>query len=226
MPGTVGPNIGFTWGYSPGENGWGVGGFNPNWARVDTLLFLAVISQTATPPGTPANGDRYIVGASATGAWVGQDNKVAVWLTTGTPAWVFYDAKVNWRAFNIDTASYFRYNGSDWLEEPTVSTETHATDYAVLTSDSGKHFNNIGAVGTVIFSLPPAAAGLEFSFAVYVTQILRVLANTGDQIAIGDLNSAAAGNVESNLPFSSIKIECHDGAQWIASSSIGSWTVA
>ena len=38
-----------------------------------------VINILATPPSSPASGDRYIVGASATGAWTGQDNKIAQW---------------------------------------------------------------------------------------------------------------------------------------------------
>lgn len=33
----------------------------------------------ATPPGGPTTGDRYIVAATATGAWVGQEEKIAEW---------------------------------------------------------------------------------------------------------------------------------------------------
>jgi len=39
-----------------------------------------------TPPGSPADGDVYIVGAAPTGAWVGKANKIAIY--TGT-AWTF-----------------------------------------------------------------------------------------------------------------------------------------
>jgi hypothetical protein len=35
-----------------------------------------------TPPGSPADTDAYIVGAGATGAWAGQDLKLAVWYAT------------------------------------------------------------------------------------------------------------------------------------------------
>ncbi len=34
---------------------------------------------TSTPPGAPTDGARYIIGASATGAWVGEDGNVARW---------------------------------------------------------------------------------------------------------------------------------------------------
>jgi hypothetical protein len=39
-----------------------------------------------TPPVTPSIGDRYVVGTSPTGAWVGHENEIAQW--SGT-AWVF-----------------------------------------------------------------------------------------------------------------------------------------
>jgi len=77
MPGTTGPRHGFVWGYSPGETTWGVGAFNPNFAKLEALLHLSVTSITSTPPLTPANGMVYIVGGSPTGVWAGQANAVA-----------------------------------------------------------------------------------------------------------------------------------------------------
>ena len=56
--------------------------------KVDALIQLAVISQTrTTPPGSPLEGDRYIIASGATGAWAGKDLNIAVW-TSG--AWAFY----------------------------------------------------------------------------------------------------------------------------------------
>ena len=40
----------------------------------------------ATPPGSPADGDRYIVASSGTGAWSGHDGDIAFYMNT---AWVF-----------------------------------------------------------------------------------------------------------------------------------------
>ena len=42
--------------------------------RLDAVVQLAVLDATlAAPPASPDEGDRYIVAASATGAWAGQD---------------------------------------------------------------------------------------------------------------------------------------------------------
>lgn len=38
-----------------------------------------VINILDTPPGSPSIGDRYIVGTSPTGAWVGEENSIAEW---------------------------------------------------------------------------------------------------------------------------------------------------
>jgi hypothetical protein len=64
--------------------------------RLDALVQLAVRSRSlAAPPGSPADGERWIVAASATGAWAGQSNKIAAW-QDGT--WSFFAPAIGWRA--------------------------------------------------------------------------------------------------------------------------------
>ena len=48
---------------------------------LDVLVQPVVMSRTtATPPGSPAAGDTYIVAPSATGAWAGKDGKIATFV--------------------------------------------------------------------------------------------------------------------------------------------------
>src|SRR4051794_36969757 len=115
MTGTAGPRHGLVWGYLPGESGWGVNGFNPNFARLEALVHLTVIAITATPPATPANGDCYIVGDAPTGAWVGHADDIAVYYATG--GWLFIDPAVGVRAFDRASDGYVRYDGVDWIAE-------------------------------------------------------------------------------------------------------------
>lgn len=57
---------------------------------VDALLNSAVLSMALTaPPGSPADGDLYIVGPGATGAWAGRSGDLARYVTTGA-FWQFY----------------------------------------------------------------------------------------------------------------------------------------
>ena len=55
-------------------------------------LHGGVLSRTTTaPPGSPADGDAYIVAAGATGAWAGHDDEIAYWFQS---AWNFLGATV------------------------------------------------------------------------------------------------------------------------------------
>jgi len=140
MPGSTGPHIGLVWGYSPGEVGWGVGGFNPNFARLEALTQLSVTSILSTPPGSPANGDTYIVGASPSGAFAGHADSVAVWYTVGTPAWLFLPPARGHRAYNAATSSYWRYTGSAWAEETAVTGPGSSVDgnFAMFNGTTGE----------------------------------------------------------------------------------------
>ena len=47
---------------------------------LDGLVQLSVLDRDLTaPPGSPADGDRYIVASGATGDWAGWDLNVALW---------------------------------------------------------------------------------------------------------------------------------------------------
>ncbi len=91
------PRGGLKYNWSLGESGWN--------AEMDSNLLLLsrlatpnlyVLDRTLTaPPGSPATGAAYIPAASATGAWAGKENQIAIW--SGS-AWVFYPATTGWLA--------------------------------------------------------------------------------------------------------------------------------
>ena len=109
------PNLGLINRWVAGQNGYGVD-IDGDFQKLDTLLFLVVKSaSSAAPPISPTQGDRYIVAASATGAWAGQDQKIAVWIDG---AWVFYNASLGWQAEVADDSySTYRYGGSVWTRK-------------------------------------------------------------------------------------------------------------
>lgn len=83
-----------------------------NLKRLDTIVQAQVIDKDlATPPGSPANGDRYIVAASPTGAWVGHAKDVAVYEVS---AWVFYTPKDGWIAWVTDENRLYIYDATAW----------------------------------------------------------------------------------------------------------------
>ncbi|MFM6154946.1 MAG: DUF2793 domain-containing protein [Sphaerospermopsis kisseleviana] len=81
-------------------------------AKLEALTIGGVISRTTTtPPASPAEGDIYIVPASATGAWSGQNTKIAHYFNG---AWQFYSPANGWYLFSIPDAKFVWFNGTAW----------------------------------------------------------------------------------------------------------------
>jgi hypothetical protein len=68
----------------------------------------------STPPGTPSNGDRYLVGAAATDAWVGKENYIAEWDSVGG-AWIFTTPTVGmFVSVDDDPNGIYYFGGAAW----------------------------------------------------------------------------------------------------------------
>lgn len=84
-------------------------GLNESLLTVDALLQLAVVSVgDNTPPGSPANGARYVVGTAPTGAWAAGAGAVAQFLDG---AWRFYAARY---VLNMADGLMYVRQGATW----------------------------------------------------------------------------------------------------------------
>jgi len=80
---------------------------------LDSLVQLAVIDRDlATPPGSPAAGDRYLVAASPTGAWAGNAGNIAAYQDG---VWLFYAPQKGWCVWIEDEALLLAWTGSAWV---------------------------------------------------------------------------------------------------------------
>ena len=76
---------------------------------IDALLQAAVLGFADAPPPTPANGDRYLVGAG-TGAWAGQDDNLARYVAEGD-FWQFFEAGTQVHlVLNRDDGGLYRFD--------------------------------------------------------------------------------------------------------------------
>lgn len=83
--------------------------YNETIQIVDALFPLVVQAMDLTAPPTTVSGDvgkRWLVAASATGAWAGQDGKVA--LCTAADVWKFIAVPVWHYLRDLDTAADYR----------------------------------------------------------------------------------------------------------------------
>jgi hypothetical protein len=79
---------------------------------LDCLVQLSVESRSLTaPPGSLADGVRYVVATAATGDWAGQSDKIAAFQDG---AWAFYDPQEGWLAWVADAHEIAIYSAGAW----------------------------------------------------------------------------------------------------------------
>jgi len=75
----------------------------------------SVLDRLATPPGSPATGARYLVIATATGAWVGKEDQIAEW---DGAAWVYtVCATGTYLAIDDENDGLYLFGGSSWAKK-------------------------------------------------------------------------------------------------------------
>lgn len=105
----------------------------------------------------------------------------------------------------------------------TVEAKTAA--YPVVSGDSYKVFTNEGEAAKRNFTLPSAAAGLQFVFINQDTDGMTITAVGDDTIRIAGTGSASAGNIDSTTVGSTVTLVAINATEWVAISALGTWAV-
>jgi hypothetical protein len=100
-----------------------------------------------------------------------------------------------------------------------------STPLTLTSSDSGKLYTNEGATAQIVFNLPTAAAGLEFTFVVQDSDGLQVVAASGDTIRIAGSVTVSAGSISTTTIGNTVHLKAINATEWIALSHEGTWTV-
>jgi hypothetical protein len=92
---------------------------------LDALIQGSVLSTSlTTPPSSPNDGDAYLILGSPSGAWTGNEGKIAVWSNqvtqsgtdTLTPSWDFYTPQAGWLIWVSNLTEFQFYDGSSWAQ--------------------------------------------------------------------------------------------------------------
>lgn len=151
---------------------------NSTFRRLDALVNLTVFNRTTTaPPGSPSEGDRYIVAATATGAWVGQENNVAVYVGS---SWIFFTPSEGWRAYDQGANEFLIFGGSSWaigafdastlssgsLLQLGINTASSTTNRLAVKSDAAlfSHDDVTPGTGDMRITVNKSAAARDASF--------------------------------------------------------------
>lgn len=106
---------------------------------LDGLVQLSVLDRDLTaPPGSPADGDRYIVGSSATGDWAGWDLNVAL-RTDGV--WLRLPPRTGWRVWVEDEGLLLVYDGTGWIGTAPAALQNTALLGLGTTADASNPFS-------------------------------------------------------------------------------------
>jgi hypothetical protein len=93
---------------------------------IDGLVQLAVLGRDRTePPPSPADGERHIVAAGATGSWEGWDDAIAYFVDG---AWMRLEPRAGWTAWMAEEARAAVWDGSRWAAVETGISPQQAGD--------------------------------------------------------------------------------------------------
>ncbi len=113
---------------------------------LDGLVQMSVPDRDLTmPPGSPAEGDRFIVASGATGAWSGWDDDIALF---GDGIWFRLPKQIGWRAWVEDEGTLVVWDGAQWYDLSGVVGSDGASAYEVWIAEG-----NVGTEANFLASL-------------------------------------------------------------------------
>ena len=142
-----------------------------------------------SPPGSCADGARYLVAASPTGAWNGEAGKLAIAVgANAANGWLFQTVAVEgFRLYVRDENVEIMHNGSSWI---TVSTSGNPTESLIIAcGDEGTAITT--GTGKVTFRMP-------YAFTLSAVRASCVIAPTGANLVI-DINEGGSTILSTKL---------------------------
>ncbi len=111
---------------------------------ISVSSIFSVIDRLNTPPGSPADGDAYLVTAVAGGDWALHEDEIAVW-NAAQGVWEFYVPTEGWIVWVEDEDLYYHYDGSSWdvwnlndLGDVTLTGPLQDNDFLLYDAASGQ----------------------------------------------------------------------------------------
>lgn len=159
------------------------------------------------------------INQSGSASWTGLEIAATV-SSSGSGDQSIIDGKVgSVRQFRVDAA------GAVTMRRTEV---TKTGNYTVLSTETNTNFNNSGAGGQVIFTLPTSApVGTRYSFTVLAAQNIQIKLPTSETLRAAGIVTTAAGTMTSNVDGNTLTIEKITSTKWYTVATVGTaWTAA
>ena len=116
---------------------------NDGMERISSLLGAGAVDRLSAPPGSPADGSVYLIGAGASGDWAGHSNELGLFINGG---WVFFTPGTDFTIWVADEDRFYKFAAGAWSEALLAL----AYDDYTLASALGILPGSVGAPGLYI----------------------------------------------------------------------------
>ena len=141
--------------------------------QLDALLCARFLDRDlSAPPSSPADGDTYLVKATATAAWAGQDGKIAYCADGG---WRFYAPFAGLVAYVADETALVVFDGAAWTDYGSLISVQNIPHVGVNTTADSINKLSVQSEAALFSGLPVSDGG---SGDVRVTLSKQTSANT------------------------------------------------
>lgn len=183
------PGLGLSAFWTVGSNNWEQQ-HDPDTRKISVLCQCSVLSRVTNLPGSPSNGDIYIIPVGQT-----DENKIAA---RDNGEWVLYTPIEGWLAFVKDQDLFYYYTGSAWAlweggsgdDDVVELTIVNKTDNHTLELSDAGCYLRMNAAGAKAFTVPPNAS---VAFPTGTVMQLR-------QVGAGQVTITAGVGVTINTP--------------------------
>lgn len=170
-------------------------------ARVDHTDRGSIISQLATPPGSPADGDKYLVIATGTGDWVGLEDSLVEWNSTAG-SWLAHTPREGDEFYDKNLNDRYRYNGSAWVlpgvNLPVDDTTSLVQDPVDNTKQTRLDTGAVSTGTTRVLTMPDQDIDLTPGTGAFATAAEGDLAATALQDLVDDTTPQLGGDLSAN----------------------------
>lgn len=162
--------------------------------------------------------ERFEVGDSETVGWGLSVANTLTWTTNSGVDTVDVNDLDDWTGFSNITGE-----GTGALGGFKKTVTNDGEPHAIAITESGKVLTNAGSDGADAWTLPDAAAGLEYTFVVMAAQEMRITPQAGDKIIYGSTAMTAGEYYYADAVGESLYIVAVDSVNWVVISSTGTW---
>ncbi|HEY2032084.1 MAG TPA: DUF2793 domain-containing protein [Rhizomicrobium sp.] len=110
----------------------------------------------SAPPSSPADGDTYLVKATGTGTWAGQDSKIAYY---ADGSWRFYAPFAGLVAYIADEAALMVFDGSAWADYGSLMVLQNVPKIGINTAADSTNKLSVKSNAALFSDVPTGSGG-------------------------------------------------------------------